>query len=346
MFFTIKIFLFFFFLSLSAFFSSSEIALTSLSAHNLRTLRHKYRILVPGLLLWQKEPNRILTVVLIGNNLVNIGMMVLASSLALDFLPFWKGPIPGHWLTVIFPLLAIILIVSLGEIMPKIYGRLQSEMVTLYAMPFLYFFVLVLRPLITFFVSLANIFIAPFGKRLPTEVPFITPQEFKLLLQTREMEKLFRKEVRLMLGRILDFAQKSVGEAMIPREKIFAINLNEPREKILSQVIRSGYSRVPVYKGTLDNILGIIYAKDLLYLWREGKLFLLEDLIRPVNFIPEKKKISELLREFKSGHNHLAIVVNEMGKISGLVTIEDLVEEITGEISDEFEGIKAKIVVS
>lgn len=340
--FTIKIFLFFFFLSLSAFFSSTEIALVSLSAYDLRTLRHKYRILVPGLLLWQKEPNRILTTILIGNNLVNIGMIVLASSLALDLIPLWGGLIPGQWLPVVFPFLAIALIIFLGEVMPKIYGRLQSEKVTLYSVPFLYFFVLVFRPLATFFVSLANIFVVPFGKRLPSEVLFITPPEFKLLLQTREVEKLLRKEVRLMLGRILDFARKQVAEVMIPKEKIFAINLSEPREEILSQIIHSGYSRVPVYKDNLDNILGIIYAKDLLYTLYNAGLFLLTDLVRPAYFVSQNKKIDELLREFKRGHYHLAIVHNENKQTCGIVTIEDLVEEIIGGIVDEYESLKTK----
>lgn len=333
-----KIFLFFFFLSLSAFFSCSEIALTSLSAHNLRRLRREYRVLVPGLLLWQKEPNRILTAILIGNNLVNIGMVVLASSLALDFVPLWKGIIPGHWLTVFFPFLAVVLIVFLGEIMPKIYGRLQSEKVSLYSVPFLYFYVLALRPLISFFVSLANIFIAPFGKRLSDEVPFLTPHEFKLLLQTREMEKLFRKEVRLILGRLLDFTQKSVSQVMNSKEKIFAVNLNEPREKIISEVIHSGYSRVPIYKGNLDNIVGIIYAKDLLYTLHNADLFLITDLIRPAYFVFQNNKVDKLLSEFKRGHYHLVIVQNEKKQVSGIVTIEDLVEEIVGEIADEYDG--------
>jgi len=333
--FTIKIFLYFFFLSLNAFFSAGEMALTSLSAHNLRTLRHKYRILVPGLLLWQKEPNRILTAILIGSNLVSIGIVVLANSLAFDLVPFWEGTIPGRWLPVIFSFLTTMIIIFLGEVIPKIYGRLQSERVALYSVPFLYFFVFLLRPLVTFFVSLTNIFIAPFGKKLSKEVPFITPSEFKLLLQSREMERVFHKEVRLVLGRILDFTEKSVGQVMIPRGEIFAINLNEPREKIILKVVHSGYSRVPVYKNNLDNIVGIVYAKDLLYTLQNANLFLLADLIRPVYLVSQNKRIDELLREFRNGHYHLAIVRNEKKQTCGLVTIEDLVEEIIGEIVDE-----------
>ncbi len=341
---TIKIFLYFLFLFLSAFFSGSEIALTSLSAHNLRSLRHKYRILVPGLLLWQKEPNRILTAILIGNNLVNIGIMVLTSSLAFDLVPFWDGTFLGHWLPVIFSFLTIVMIIFIGEIIPKIYGRLQSERVALFSVPFLYFFVFLLRPLVTFFVSLTNVFIAPFGKKLSKEVPFITPSEFKLLLQSREMERVFHKEVRLILGRILDFAEKSVSQVMIPRGEIFAINLNGPREETILKVVRSGYSRVPVYKNNLDNIVGIIYAKDLLYTLQNANLFLLADLIRPVYLVPQNNKIDELLREFRRGHYHLAIVRNEKKQTAGLVTIEDLVEEIIGKIVDEYESLKTKSV--
>lgn len=337
---------FFLLLSFSAFFSTSEIALSTLSLNSLRQLRRQYRILVPGLILWQKEPNRVLTTILVGNTSVNMGAGILIASLALDIAPFWEKTISPRYLLLIFSFVATALLIFFGEITPKIYGRLRTDKIVLFTVPFLYFLVLLLRPGINFFISLTNIFLKPFGQKLRKELPFITPQEFKLLLQSEEIDKVFRKEVRLMLARIIDFGQLAVKEVMISKKKIFAVDLSEGKEKIISQIIRSGYSRVPVYKGTLDNILGIIYAKDLLYLWREGNLFLLEDLIRPVNFISEKKKVSELLREFKSGHNHLSVVVNEMGKISGLVTIEDLVEEIIGDISDEFEGIKAKIVVS
>lgn len=338
----IKIFLFFFLLILVGFFSSSETALTSLSSYNLRTLRHKYRILVPGLLLWQKEPNRILTVILVGNNLVMIAMGILATSFAVDLIPVWKGIIPENWFLLILSFFTTGLILFLGEIIPKIHAKIRSEKVSLYTVPILYSFTLMLRPIITFFVSLANIFILPFGKRLSKEVPFTTPHEFKLLLQTREMENIFRKEVRLILGRILDFARKSVGQVMIPKEKIFAVNLNEPREKIVSKIIYSGYSRVPVYKDGLDNIVGIIYAKDLLYTLQNANLFLLADLIRPAYFVFENNKVNELLREFRRGHYHLAIVKNEKKQTCGIITIEDLVEEIVGEISDECNSLPGK----
>jgi CBS domain containing-hemolysin-like protein len=124
---------------------------------------------------------------------------------------------------------------------------------------------------------------------------------------------------------------------MIPRARIQAVNLDQEPQAVIAQIIEKEYSRVPVYRGNLDNIVGIIYSKDLALAWRGGSLFLIDDLVRPAYFVPDSARVDQVLREFKKGHQHLALVVDEFGSIIGLATIEDLVEEIVGEIWDEYD---------
>jgi putative hemolysin len=142
---------------------------------------------------------------------------------------------------------------------------------------------------------------------------------------------------RKMMKNIIDFAKRRISHVMIPRERIQAVDLNQEPQKIIEQIIEKEYSRVPVYRGNLDNIVGIIYSKDLTLAWRSESLFLIEDLIRPAYFVPDSARVDQVLREFKTGHQHLALVVDEFGSIIGLATLEDLVEEIVGEIWDEYD---------
>jgi putative hemolysin len=146
-----------------------------------------------------------------------------------------------------------------------------------------------------------------------------------------------------MLANILSFADRKILQAMIPRSDVFAVDASQNMEAIITQVLSSRYSRVPVYRRSLDNIIGIIYTKDLTVAVRNQKLFLLDDIIRPAYFVPESAAVSNVLREFKQGRRHLAIVVDEYGTTSGLVTIEDLVEEIVGEIYDEYDVAEQKV---
>lgn len=127
---------------------------------------------------------------------------------------------------------------------------------------------------------------------------------------------------------------------MVPRTKVVALDINAPREKVIKVVLNEGYSRLPVYKDTIDNIIGVVYAKDLINYIEEPNLFVLYDLLRPAYFVPETKKISELLRELQKNKIHMAIVVDEFGGFSGIVTLEDILEEIVGEIHDEYDKVE------
>ncbi|MBI3006150.1 MAG: HlyC/CorC family transporter [Ignavibacteriales bacterium] len=142
-----------------------------------------------------------------------------------------------------------------------------------------------------------------------------------------------------LIKSILEFSDITVKEIMIPRPDIVAVDMNMPTDKLIHKVIDEGYSRIPVYKKTMDNMMGVIYSKDLLSLLEHRDLIILQDIIRPVYFVPESKKISQLLRELQQRKVHLGIVVDEFGGTEGLVTMEDIIEEIVGEILDEYDEV-------
>ncbi|MBU2567545.1 MAG: hemolysin family protein, partial [Elusimicrobia bacterium] len=154
-----------------------------------------------------------------------------------------------------------------------------------------------------------------------------------------------KKDYR-MLTNILRFTETKIKDVMVPRSDVFAIDYGAGFDNAVEHVLASRYSRVPVYKGTVDNVTGIIYAKDLIISRRTSSLFVLDDLIRPAYFVPETAPIGSLLHEFRQGRHHLAIVVDEYGLMTGLITIEDIVEEIVGEVYDEYDIHEQRIIES
>jgi len=155
------------------------------------------------------------------------------------------------------------------------------------------------------------------------------------MIEIGKEEGVLTEEERKMLQRIFSFGETKVKDVMIPRDSITAIEFNTPVEKILDILSEEGHARIPVYKENIDNIVGVMYVRDLLYILRNGKLFVLEDILSPAYFVSLDKKINELLKEFQTKKIQIAIVVDEYKRTQGLVTLEDLIEEIVGEIEEE-----------
>ncbi len=170
----------------------------------------------------------------------------------------------------------------------------------------------------------------------PVDVNFVR-REFEFLIQSSEQDE--SHDENQLLRNVFEFTDKTVREIMVPRTKVVALDINAPREKVVKVVLNEGYSRLPVYKDKIDNIIGIVYAKDLINYIEEPNLFVLHDLLRPAYFVPKTKKISELLRELQKNKIHMAIVVDEFGGFEGIVTLEDILEEIVGEIHDEYDKV-------
>jgi CBS domain containing-hemolysin-like protein len=167
----------------------------------------------------------------------------------------------------------------------------------------------------------------------------LSEEDLKQVLEASTISGAIDKTEHELIKSILEFTDTTVKEIMVPRPDVVALDMSMPREVLVRKVIDEGYSRLPVYRENIDNIIGIIYSKDLLSLLEHRDLILLQDIIRPVFFVPESKKISQLLREFQQRKAHLAIVTDENGGTEGIVTMEDIVEEIVGEIHDEYDEV-------
>ena len=171
----------------------------------------------------------------------------------------------------------------------------------------------------------------------------LSEEEFKQVLEASTMSGAIDKTEHELIKSILEFTDTTVKEIMVPRPDIIGLDISMPRDVLVRKVIEEGYSRLPVYKGTVDNIIGVIYSKDLLSLLEHRDLIVLQDIIRPAYFVPESKKIGQLLREFQLKKAHLAIVIDEFGGTEGIITMEDIIEEIVGEIHDEYDEVSKSI---
>ncbi|MCS7087424.1 MAG: hemolysin family protein [Thermoflexales bacterium] len=194
-----------------------------------------------------------------------------------------------------------------------------------------------LMPFVRFAVTLSNWLAIPLGGQKREGAALITEEEIKTMVDAGEEEGLIEEEEKAMILSVLDFGDTVAREVMVPRLDIVALEVNTPFDQALDTVIAAGHSRIPVYRETIDDIIGILYAKDMLKQLRDGRKPPLEQMLRPVIFTPESKRVSELLQELQKARVHMAIVVDEFGGTAGLVTIEDILEEIVGEIRDEFD---------
>ena len=171
----------------------------------------------------------------------------------------------------------------------------------------------------------------------------VSEQEVIDLLEEGERSGAIDKTEHELIKSILEFTDTTVKEVMVPRADIFAVDIMMPRERLLQSLIDQGYTRVPVYRDSIDHIVGIIYVKDLIGMLEHRDLIILQDVIRPAYLVPESKKISVLLRELQKNRQHMAIVIDEFGGTEGIVTIEDIVEEIVGEIRDEYDDEQSDV---
>ncbi|MCL5429255.1 MAG: hemolysin family protein [Chloroflexi bacterium] len=191
---------------------------------------------------------------------------------------------------------------------------------------------LVMRPILALPARLSN------RGSEPKQLVTITEDELRSFVDASQREGVLEKDERRMIFSIFEFGDTLVREIMVPRIDIYALDVETPIDQAADALLESGYSRVPVYKGNIDNMVGLLYAKDLLKVWRAPQqIKSLRELLRPANFVPESKKLDDLLAEMQGGRIHIAIIVDEFGGVAGLVTMEDMMEEIVGEIQDEYD---------
>ena len=230
-----------------------------------------------------------------------------------------------------------LLAVLFGLFVPRSIGRRHAKQVLLLMVFPLELITWVTRPLVAVLFFLTRVVTAPFGAD-PNEGTLISEEDIKAVIETGGEQGVLDVEERDMLHSVFALGEKKVHEVMVPRTDIAAIDVNTPPQEVLESVVSAGHSRIPVYEGSSDQIIGVLYVKDLFRrLARGEKDVTVRPFLRPAQFVPETKKVDELLREMQRAKVHIAIVVDEYGGTAGLVTIEDLVEEIVGEIRDEYD---------
>jgi len=236
-----------------------------------------------------------------------------------------------------------VLHIVLGELAPKSLAIRHSETVA-YAvsLPMRAFFI-VFKPAIWVLNGLAQVVLRLFRIRPVRESELHSADELRYLLEESQRSGILEAEHHELLENIFEFRRRHVRNVMVPRRRIVALELGMPTDRILDIVIEEGYSRMPVYRGTLDDIVGIVYTKDLLTLVHLKHLIILEDILRPAITVSEDELLSRLLRRFQSEQVHMAIVIDEFGGTAGLVTLEDILEEIVGEIRDEYDEERAPV---
>jgi putative hemolysin len=316
---------------LSGFFSGSEIGLFRLShskrKHLLDEGEDPAARTVDRLL---RKPDRTLITILIGNNLVNILAAALATSLALDVFG-------SHGVAIATGVMTL-LILTFGEIMPKAYASRFSAKVSLRSAPPLRLLQILLFPLVWLFEGFTRVVFRLFGAREKAEATFASTEEIRTLIEMGEEEGVLEEEERDMLHGVIDFGELMAKEVMVPRQDMICLPARAHVRDAVELAVRSGRSRLPVFDGGLDNIVGTVYVKDLLaqLASNKGDAYVTE-IMRDAVFMPETNTLDDVLRELQRRRTHMAIVVDEYGGTSGLVTMEDLLEEIVGEIFDEYD---------
>lgn len=318
-------------LLLSGFVSASEIAFLSLTQMQLDNIKRSDNQKNSIVLLLLEKPKRLLATILIANIIINVAIVIFSSLLIFNYLGFPAYSISGILIEIV---VLSTLILLFGEIIPKIYATNHNiRLASLMSRPLL-FTQQLLYPLSSLLVNSTTII----DKRIAHRIHNLTMDELSEALDLTESQGDSPDEERKILKGIIKFGDIAVREIMKPRIDVTAVNDTASFADLLSIINESGYSRIPIYNDNLDNVTGILYIKDLIPHIHQPMDYNWQPLQRPAFFVPENKRINDLLQEFQSKKIHLAIVVDEYGGTSGIVTLEDILEEIVGEINDEFDN--------
>lgn len=324
-----QVILFVVLLALSAFFSASETALMSLSKIRLRNMVYenvKRAQLIQRLL---ENPGRLLSAILVGNNMVNIGASALATALAIKYF--------GNKGVGIATGITTLLVLLFAEITPKSLAARNSERISLKVVILLSFFVDTLKPVTTVLMYITNAMIRVLGGKSERAQPYITEDELKTMISVGHEEGVLAGEEKKMIHNVFAFGDARVTDVMTPRIHLVAAELHSSYEKIMDLFRKQQFSRIPVYEDRIDNIVGLLYLKDLFFFDPAEEAFAIKNYMREPYFTFEFKLVSQLFGEMRDKRIQMAVVLDEYGGTAGIITIEDLIEEIVGDIYDEYD---------
>ncbi len=313
----------------SALISGSEIAFFSLNPVQLKSLKSEKSKINDLILALLERPKRLLATILIANNFVNVAIVILSTYIIAGLFNLQAHPVLAFTVQVV---VITSLLLIFGEIMPKIYSAVNPVRFAKFMGRPIRTMIRLFYPLSILLVKSSNII----DKRISKKGTFLSMSELSEAIDLTSDEDTPEEERKILKG-IVKFSDIDVTEIMKPRVDVTAVDIATSYNELLSIILDCGYSRIPTFEGNFDNIAGILYVKDLLPHLDKGDDFDWQSLLRPVFFVPENKKINDLLQEFQQKKIHLSIVVDEYGGTSGIVTLEDIIEEIVGEITDEFD---------
>jgi CBS domain containing-hemolysin-like protein len=322
------------FILFSAFFSASEAAFLTVNKIRLKNYEKEGNLKARLAVSITENFDEALSAILIGNNVVNIAASSVATVLMTRL--FNSSGV------IISTIVMTILILTFGEVLPKTIAKENSEKFVLKVAKPLKLFILITYPIVYLFIKLKNLVVKLSNS--DNSKPSVTEQELKYIIESIEEEGVLEKQESEMVQSALEFDEKSAADILTPRVDMIAINIDDDIEKNKEIILSERYSRIPVYKDNVDNIIGILHTRDYLETLIENREIDLLKIIQPCYFIYGGKELSSLLNDFKRKKLHVAIVVDDYGGTLGMVTMEDLLEQIVGDIWDEDEEIEQKFI--
>ncbi|KWT86762.1 hemolysin family protein [Candidatus Magnetominusculus xianensis] len=331
------------FIFFSGLFAASEIAVITARKSIIETFLKEGSTNAKALLELKENPDRFLATVQIGVTIGSAVSSTLGGAMAVEVFKPLIASIPFKYISVSAEPIAIALVVAvigyfsliLGELVPKTIALMYPERIALLAARPITYFSRISSVIVGILTKSANVILRPFGKTAFTQRAYISHEEIKLLIKEGKDRGIFEPAEQELIHSVFEFTDISVKEVMVPTGRVVTISLDEPLEDVLRLISEEQYSRYPVYNKELNNIKGILHAKDVFKLLTQNREIIIRKVLRPPFYVPETMMISHLLSEMQKKHTHMAIAVNEHGTVTGIVTIEDLLEEIVGEIRDE-----------
>lgn len=320
-------------LLLSAFFSSTETAFSSVSKIRLKNLADNGNKKAKTALYVAERYSKALTTILVGNNIVNIANSALATVFFVNIFGEAQG-------TVISTVVITIVVLIFGEVLPKNIAIDNAEKICITFAPALKFLMVLLTPLSIILMGINKLY-KKLARNSNHQEPSVTEDELKYIIESIEEEGVLEQQESELVQSALEFDEKTAEEILTPRVDMVAIDIDDPVEEITELVLKERYSRIPVYRDNIDKIIGVLHTRDYLEaLINNNEKPNIEAMLQPAHFIYKTKKLSALLADFKYNKIHLAVVTDDYGGILGIVTMEDLLEQIVGEIWDEDEEVE------
>lgn len=318
----------------SAFFSSAETAYSSVSKVRLKNYADNGNKKAKRALLISEKYERLISTILIGNNIVNIAASSLGTLLFVGFF----GDATG---TLLSTVVLTIVVLTFGEVLPKNLAKQSSESICISYSGILYVLIFIFRPLSAMFEALSH-FASKISNRGKGKEPTYTEDELKYIIESIEEEGVLEEQESELVQSALEFDEKTAYDILTPRVDMIALDIDEAPENILKTIITERFSRVPVYRDNVDNIIGILHTRDYLEALLDNKDIHIKSLLQPAYFIYRTKTLSSLLSDFKYKKLHIAVVTDDYGGTLGIVTMEDLLEQLVGDIWDEDEEVEHK----